>query len=198
MRAATGVAAAGLLLGACGIRPTEVPTDFGPAPSRAPCALSGPDEEAKAAPEGIPVQVFLVCATQLVTVDRAVRLPTRPESADRLRVAQALLGQLRRMPSEAEREAGYKTEVPQETRVSGPREGDPDSALRLSIQPEDLSTYALAQLVCSYTASAAADEGHGIVLGGPDPEPLRRYECPEELRARPGTQVPPDSVVERD
>jgi methyl-accepting chemotaxis protein len=49
-----------VLLAGCGIRATEVPTDFGPAPSRVPCTLTEPDIGTQAS-RGILVQVFLLC-----------------------------------------------------------------------------------------------------------------------------------------
>ncbi|NED87754.1 hypothetical protein G3I76_47690, partial [Streptomyces sp. SID11233] len=53
------LAGLGLLLAGCGIRPTEVPTDAGPAPSRLPCVL---DEDSVSQPPGTtPAKVYLVC-----------------------------------------------------------------------------------------------------------------------------------------
>lgn len=67
----------------------------------------------------------------------------------------------------------------------GPREGDPGNALRLSRIPDELPAYALAQLVCTFAGSAAVAGDESVVLGGPDGDPLKRYPCTEELRARP-------------
>ncbi|MGW1889573.1 hypothetical protein ACWCP6_04825 [Streptomyces sp. NPDC002004] len=195
-RAGFAVAALSLLLAGCGIRATEVPTDFGPAPSRAPCALSGPEAETQTA-KGIPVQVFLVCSSQLVTVDRSVRIPSGKASADRVRVAQALLDQLEETPSTAEKQAGYTTDVRGGMTVSGPRAGDPEETLRLGTPPEDLSSYALAQIVCTFANSAAAAEDGSVVLGGPGTEPLRRYKCTPEVRSRPGAVPPPSSLANK-
>ncbi|WP_263169898.1 hypothetical protein [Streptomyces sp. SCSIO ZS0520] len=195
--AATLAGVLGALLAGCGIRPTEVPTDYGAAPSRASCTLSAPETGARSAEDGIPVQIFLVCASQLVLADRSAQLPERPASADRLRVARALLDQLERLPSATERQVGYTTDIRRLT-VRGPRSGDPTDTLRLSTAPEDLSAFALAQLVCTYANSAAADDRGGVTLGGPEAEPLRRYECPAEVRSRPSTEAPPNTVVERD
>ncbi|MBA2949014.1 hypothetical protein [Streptomyces himalayensis] len=187
-----GVVLASVLAG-CGIRPTEVPTDFGAAPSRAPCALTGTDTGTQSA-RGIPVQVFLVCASQLVTVDRTVQLSGKSAATDRVQVAQALLDQLAETPSEPEKQAKYTTDVRRGMTVSGPREGDPEDTLRLSTRPEDLSAYALAQIICTYANSAAADEDGAVVLGGPTDEPVRRYQCTPEVRSRPST-APPSEVV---
>ena len=185
-----------VLLAGCGIRATEVPTDFGPAPSRLPCALSGGGPAASAG-RGIPVQVFLLCASQLVTVDRSVRIPDGTvERQRRVLVAQGLLDQLAAKPSPAEKQAGYTMYVTGGIDVSGPRGKDPDDTFRLSARPQDLTRYALAQIVCTFSDSeaTAADDGT-VVLGGPDEQALRRYECTAEVRARPGTVAPPSSEV---
>ncbi|MFF2845156.1 hypothetical protein ACFVT5_02330 [Streptomyces sp. NPDC058001] len=194
LRRGLAVPLAALALAGCGIRSTEVPTDFGPAPSRAPCELSAPDLSAQSA-GGIAVQVYLLCSSQLVTVDRTVELPKGATTAgDRVQVAQALLGELEQEPSTPEKQAGYTTDVRGGMTVTGPRAGDPDDALRLGIPPEDLSAFALAQIVCTLANSAAAENGT-VTLGGPNTEPLRRYDCPPELRSRPGTTEPPSTVV---
>lgn len=199
------VALLGVLLAGCGIRATEVPTDFGPAPSRVPCSLSdmsspsGPSapEAAAQTSAGVPVQVFLLCASQLVTVDRAVRVPDGAEEAQRrVLVAQGLLDELARTPSASETEAGYTTDVRGGTIVRGPGPKDPEDALRLSTAPDGLASYALAQIVCTFSDSAAAEGDGSVVLGGPDTGPLRRYACTPEVRSRPGAQVPPSSGVE--
>jgi hypothetical protein len=188
-----GLVLASVLCG-CGIRPTKVPTDFGAAPSRAPCALGGADIDTQST-RGVPVQVFLVCASQLVTVDRTVRLSGKNTATDRVRVAQALLDNVAKTPSAPEKQAGYTTAVRGGMSVSGPREGDPEDTLRLSTPPEDLSAYALAQIVCTYADSAAADADGAVVLGGFGDEPARRYECTPEVRDRPGTVPPPSEPV---
>ncbi|MET8955992.1 hypothetical protein ACWEO4_06005 [Streptomyces sp. NPDC004393] len=184
------------LLSGCGIRATQVPTDFGPAPSRMPCALSGTDASAQAG-RGIPVQVFLLCAAQLVTVDRFVRIPDGTAEAERrVLVAQGLLDQLAVQPSPAERQAGYTTDVTDKIKVSGPRGKDPSDTFRLSARPEGLSSYALGQIVCTFADSEAttADDG-SVMLGGPDAQPLRRYQCTADVRSRPGSVAPPSTGV---
>ncbi|MEU1593690.1 hypothetical protein ABZ468_12770 [Streptomyces sp. NPDC005708] len=184
------------LLAGCGIRSTQVPTDFGPAPSRVPCALSGADLSAQAG-RGIPVQVFLLCASQLVTVDRSVRIPDGTAEAERrVLVAQGLLGQLAARPSAAEKQAGYTTDVAAGIKVTGARDRDPENTFRLSVRVQDLTPYALAQIVCTFADSeaTAADDGT-VVLGGPDVLPLRRYSCTPEVRSRPGSEEPPSSDV---
>ncbi|MFD0316931.1 hypothetical protein [Streptomyces flavalbus] len=185
------------VLAGCGIRPTEVPTDFGPAPSRARCSLAEPDVTTQASGGGMPVQVFLLCGSSLVTVDRAIRVPEGDsETERRVLVAQGLLDELARTPSTAAKDAGYATDVRPGTKVSGPRRGDPEDALRLSSAPGDLSAYALAQIVCTFSDSAAAGEVDGsVILGGPESETLRRYECTEGVRARPGAGEPPSGEV---
>ncbi len=191
-----------VLLAGCGIRATEVPTDFGPAPSRVPCSLS--DASGSSAPgiaaqasAGVPVQVFLLCASQLVSVDRTVRVPDGTAEAERrVLVAQGLLDELARPPSPSETGAGYTTDVRGGTSVSGPGPKDPEDALRLSTSPSGLASYALAQIVCTFSDSAAAEGDGQVVLGGPDDDPLRRYACTPEVRSRPGAQVPPSSSVD--
>ncbi|MEU3611153.1 hypothetical protein ABZ725_02395 [Streptomyces sp. NPDC006872] len=184
------------LLGGCGIRATEVPTDFGPAPSRVRCSLPEPDITSQAARAGVPVQVFLLCGSSLVAVDRSVRVPDgAADSERRVVVAQGLLDQLAESPSAAEKEAGYTTDVRGGMSVSGPRPRDPDDALRLSTSPGDLTSFALAQVVCTFSDSAAAEGDGSVVLGGPGSDPLRRYACTDEVRSRPGSTEPPSSAI---
>ncbi|MER6417306.1 hypothetical protein [Streptomyces sp. NPDC001137] len=183
------------LIAGCGIRPTEVPTDFGAAPSQVQCSPAEPEVSTQAS-RGLPVQVFLLCGSSLVAVDRTVRVPDgSPDSQRRVLVAQGLLDQLAATPSAAEKEAGYTTDVRGGMTVSGPRPGDPDDTLRLSNPPGDLTSFALAQLVCTFSDSAAAEGDGSVILGGPGKEPLRRYECTDEVRSRPGTEQPPSSAV---
>ena len=183
------------LITGCGIRPTEVPTDFGAAPSQVQCSPAEPEVSTQAS-RGLPVQVFLLCGSSLVTVDRTVRVPDgSPDSQRRVLVAQGLLDQLAATPSPAEKEAGYTTDVRGGMTVGGPRSGDPDDTLRLSTPPGDLTSFALAQVVCTFSDSAAAEGDGSVILGGPGKEPLRRYECTDEVRSRPGTEQPPSSGV---
>ncbi len=184
-----------VLLAGCGIRSTEVPTDFGAAPTRVGCSLSGSDEvEARAGGE-FAVQVYLVCTSQLVTVDRTVTLD-RGQGTDRVVVAQQLLEQLAKRPPADERQAGYSTDVRSGTRVTGPRQGDPADALRLNTPPDDLSPYALAQIVCTFANSrVTAEDGGHVVLGGPGDDPLRDYECSDAVKARPGLIPAPAETV---
>ncbi|GHJ35227.1 hypothetical protein [Streptomyces sp. TS71-3] len=190
-RVAVGTLALLALLTGCGIRATEVPTDFGPAPSRAPCSVSGQGMTAESA-QGIPVQVFLVCSSQLVTVDRSVRIPSAVAD-DRVRVAQALLGELAKRPPTPERQAGYTTDVRGGTAVTGGRKGDPGAALRLGTPPDELTSYALAQIVCTLANSAAAADDGTVFLGGPGRAPVKRYTCTPEVRSRPGATTPPST-----
>ncbi|OIK27108.1 hypothetical protein [Streptomyces malaysiense] len=184
----------GALLTGCGIRATQVPTDFGPAPSRVPCSLTG---SGQATQQGVPVQVFLLCRASLVTVDRTVRVPEgTPDARRRVMVAQGLLDQLAAAPSTAERSAGYTTYVPGGLTVSGPAPHDPDDTLRLGTAPSHLSSAALAQVVCTLSDSAATEGDGSVVLGGPAPSPLRRYACTDDVRDHPGTTAPPESDVQ--
>ncbi|MFE5820093.1 hypothetical protein [Streptomyces sp. NPDC056479] len=183
------------VLSGCGIRPTEVPTDFGPAPSRVRCSLSEPDISTQAA-RGLPVQVFLLCGSQLVAVDRTVRVPDgTADSARRVLVAQGLLDQLEATPSATEKEAGYTTDVRGAMGVTGPRRDDPEETLRLSTPPNNLTSYALAQIVCTFSDSSAAEGDGSVILGGPTQDPPRRYECTDEVRTRPGSNEPPSTEV---
>ncbi|MEV0281635.1 hypothetical protein AB0I22_35335 [Streptomyces sp. NPDC050610] len=175
---------AALLLAGCGIRGTSVPVDAGSAPSRATCVV-GPGGGESAPADGEAVSVYLVCASQLLPVTRTVRLPEGDAAEDPVRVAGVLLEQLRQPALAAEEEAGFSTDVPAGLSVSGPRGHDPSAALRLSRAPDELPPSALAQLVCTFAGTAAADGGRGVVLGGPDDGRPRRYECTEEMRARP-------------
>ncbi|MBM7169613.1 hypothetical protein JQK87_14550 [Streptomyces sp. G44] len=195
-RAAVVTALLAAALAGCGIRSTEVPTDFGPAPSRVPCVMSGSGIASQSG-GGAPVQVFLVCAAQLVTVDRTVRVPGGKAADDRVRIAQALLDELAAPPSEPEKDAGFATDVRGGTRVFGPGEGDPEDALRFSTPPEELSAFALAQIVCTLGGSAAAAEDRTVIMGGPADASLRRYTCTPEVRSRPGTVAPPARTVKR-
>ncbi|WP_129307184.1 hypothetical protein [Streptomyces sp. L2] len=182
------------LLTGCGIRATEVPTDFGGAPSRTPCSLASPDTSTQAA-HGVPVQVFLLCGS-LVTVDRTVRVPEgTPDARRRVIVAQGLLDQLAASPSAAEKAAGYLTYVPGGIGVTGPGPKDPEDTLRLSTPPARLTSYALAQLVCTLSDSSATEGDGSVILGGPAPSPLRRYDCTDDVRSHPGTTKPPSGEV---
>ncbi|MFK4144188.1 hypothetical protein [Streptomyces sp. NPDC004065] len=193
--AALPVPAAALLLTGCGIRPTEVPTDFGAAPSRVPCSVSQPDLSSPA-PRGLPVQVFLLCGSSLVAVDRTVRVPEgTADVRRRVVVAQGLLDQLAAPPSAGEKAAGYTTHVPAGLKATGPHPRDPEDALRLSADPAGLIPYALAQIVCTLSDSAAAEGDGSVVLGGPGEARPRRYECTEQVRSHPGTTVPPSTEV---
>ncbi|MEV6841131.1 hypothetical protein AB0N17_42785 [Streptomyces sp. NPDC051133] len=185
----------GALLTGCGIRATEVPTDFGAAPSRVPCSLTGPDVATQPS-HGVPVQVFLLCGASLVTVDRTVPVAEgTPDARRRVIVAQGLLDQLAASPSSAERSAGYTTYVPGGLSVAGPGPKDPEDALRLSTAPDRLTSYALAQLVCTLSDSAATEGDGSVILGGPGRTALRRYECTDAVRDRPGNTQPPSSEV---
>lgn len=179
----------------CGIRATEVPTDFGPAPSRVHCSVSEPDVSAQSS-RGLAVQVFLLCGTSLVAVDRTVSVEDgTADSRRRVLVAQELLNQLAAAPSAGEAEAGYRTTVRDGMTVTGPHSDDPEDTLRLSFPPDALAKSSLAQIVCTFSDSAAAEGDGSVILGGPDGAPLRRYECTDEVRAEPNSAKPPSSEV---
>ncbi|MEU2564000.1 hypothetical protein ABZ626_32445 [Streptomyces longispororuber] len=195
LRGVLAAAALTTVLAGCGIRSTEVPTDFGAAPSRVPCGASASGISARDQATGVPVQIFLVCSGRLVPADRTVRVPAQQGGTDRVRVARALLTELSAAPAADEKQAGYTTEVRRGLTVTGPRSGDPGEALRLSRRPQELPTAALSQLVCTYAESAASDGG-AVLLGGPAGTDLRRYECTPEVRDRPGRVAPPSRPVE--
>lgn len=182
-------AVAATVLSGCGIRATEVPTDFGPAPSRAACQVAGGEAGGPDAAE-FTAAVSLMCGGRLVDVDRVLPLRER-QAAEPVRMAAALLEELGRAPSNGEELAGFTTDVRDGLRVFGPAKGDPRGALRLGTLPEDLSVFALAQVVCTFSGSPAAATDGSVVLGGPDASPLRRYSCTDEVRTRPGTAPTP-------
>ncbi|MER7195202.1 hypothetical protein [Streptomyces flaveolus] len=194
VRRLPALAVLAVLLAGCGIRSTEVPTDYGPAPSRVRCSLAEPD--GSDATPGLPVRVFLLCGSSLVSVDRAVRVPDgAADSARRVLVAQGLLDQLAAQPSATEKQAGYTTDVRAGITVKGPRHGDPEDTLRLGTAPGDLTSYARAQVVCTFADSAAAEGDGSVILAGPDDRAPRRYTCTDEVRARPGSNEPPSRAV---
>lgn len=169
----------------CGIRTTEVPVDAGAAPSRVSCHAPEPTTPSGAA-DSMAVGVYLVCSQQAAVVRRilAVRPQTTPR-ADRTALARLLLGQLQHNPSVPETDAGFSTEVPGNLEVTGPLREDPPNALRLSQPPAELPAFALAQIVCTFTGSAASEDGLTVMLGGSDAEPVKRYACTPELRTEP-------------
>lgn len=189
------VLAAVALASGCGIRTTSVPVDAGAAPSRVPCKLPSADVTTRS-PDSVAAPVYLVCASQLVTVERPV--PDGPAGdPDPLVAARALLDQVQQAPPETERRAGFSTAVPAGLRVEKPRTGDPAGTLRLSSQPEDLSAEALAQLVCTYAENKALVTDGSVVLGGPGTYPPRGYLCTSQTKSRPQDVTTPD-VLGRD
>ncbi|MFF4737451.1 hypothetical protein ACFY2W_16475 [Streptomyces sp. NPDC001262] len=170
-----------LLLAGCGIRGTAVPVDAGSAPSRATCVVRPGAQNAL--PTGsVTVSVQLVCTSQLLPVTRAVVLPA---DGDAVQAASVLLEELRRQPSPAEDEAGFSTSVQARVTVGAPHKGDPAGTLRLNIAPDQLPAVALAQLVCTFGGTAAADGRGTVVLGGPGDEDPKGYQCTDELRTHP-------------
>lgn len=190
-RALAGVAALAAVTAGCGIRTTSVPVDAGGAPSRVPCSLSETSAGTTAPDAGMPARVYLVCASGLEAVDRTVR-PGDGTSAGAARVAtaQALLDAMREQPSQSERQAGFTTYVEGPLTVAAGRAGDPEGALRLSRQPEDLPPAALAQIVCTYGEADVTSVRGAVVLGGPGKYPVRRYVCDESVKERPESAVP--------
>ncbi|MFG2295001.1 hypothetical protein [Streptomyces sp. NPDC048603] len=174
-----------LLLSGCGIRATTVPVDVGAAPSRVSCDT--PSQSGQTSVQGIRATVELVCGSQLVGVERVVPAPEKRPSKDPLvLVAQGLLESLEREPSAEERDSGFTSVVPRDLSAVPSRAGDPAGTLRLSRKPEDLQPVALAQVVCTLAGSEAVSAGPGpVILGGPDTDPPRKWECTDAMRARP-------------
>jgi hypothetical protein len=179
------------LASGCGIRTTSVPVDAGAAPSRAPCRLSSSDVTTRS-PDSVSAEVYLLCASQLVTVDRPVTADA--VGTDPVSVARALLKEVQQGPPASERRAGFTTAVPAGLRVDPARGGDPAGTLRLSSQPEDLSAEALAQLVCTYAESETLVRDGSVFLGGPGDYPPRGYLCTSQTKARPGDVATPDAA----
>ncbi|MFK0188715.1 hypothetical protein ACIQV1_31370 [Streptomyces rubiginosohelvolus] len=186
-----GLLAVAALISGCGIRTTSVPVDAGAAPSRVPCRLSASDVATRS-PDSVSAEVYLVCASQLVTVDRP--MPADAVGAEPVEVARALLNEVQQAPSASERRAGFTTAVPAGLRVDPSRSGDPAGTLRLSSQPEDLSEEALAQLVCTYAESESLVRDGSVVLGGPGDYPPRGYLCTSQTKSRPGDLATPDAL----
>lgn len=184
-RRAGAVAALALAVAGCGIRGTAVPVDAGGAPSRVSCKAPTAGT-APGTPGTTQASVYLVCGSALAQVERTVTLPKGAPAADpRLPTARALLTELQRRPSPDEEKAGFSSALPPHLKVTGPRSGDPSDALRLSIRPDDLPSFALAQLVCTYGASAALGRTHAAVLGGPGDDTAHRFDCSADVLANP-------------
>ncbi|MFF2405337.1 hypothetical protein [Streptomyces sp. NPDC058092] len=190
--ALAGAVTVAVLAAGCGIRTTSVPVDAGAAPSQVPCSMSAKDVPTQSL-QGVPVQIYLVCSSQLVTVDRTVQVDEA--KSDRVRIAQALLDELEQKPPADERQAGFSTTVPATLQVSAARGGDPRGTLRLSEQPEDLPAEALAQIVCTYAESKTLAPDGRVVLGGPGSYRPHGYLCTTETKTRPKTVPTPGTVT---
>jgi hypothetical protein len=184
------VGAVTLLAAGCGIRGTSVPVDAGAAPSRASCRAPETGRAADTAGR-VSVRVYLLCTSRVLSVSRSARLSDQKAPPEPVQVARALLDQLEQPPTAEEEAAGFSTAVEDWVSVSGPAKDDPDRALRLNRPPEELQSFALAQIVCTLADTLAADADHKVLLGGPDSDrdPLKRYACTEEMRHRPETAV---------
>lgn len=189
LRVAAAFAAAVALAG-CGIRTTQVPVDAGAAPSRVPCEVTGESITPQAQQQGVPVRVYLLCASQLESLDRTARITESKAANSPPEFAQALLDELLREPSASEQEAGFDTYVRGPLLVSGARADDPAGTLRLSRQPEDLPSTALAQIVCTLAESRAAQAGGAVLLGGPGDYAPHAYVCSAETKERPSGALP--------
>lgn len=170
----------------CGIRATTVPVDVGPAPSRVSCDTPA-QPIGQGGVQGFRATVELVCGSELVGVERVVPVPEKRPLRDPVAlVVQALLEALEKTPSGEERDAGFSTGVPAGLTAGAPRPGDPPGTVRLSRKPEDLPPVALSQIVCTLAGSEAVSAGPGpVVLGGPDADPPRAWECTDAVRSRP-------------
>ncbi|MFX4290811.1 hypothetical protein [Streptomyces bohaiensis] len=185
--ASTAVAAVVLALATagCGIRSMDVPVDDGPAPTRASCA----------APEGAGgTEVFLVCDARVESVERELDRQAPPEEpAQRIALANALLGELQGDPPDEERAAGFTTNVPEDLRVTGAADDRDEPLLRLNRHPDDLPAFALAQVICTFAQSEVFADDAPVTLGGPDTAADRRerqYTCTSAVRHRPDTLRP--------
>ncbi|WP_328397194.1 hypothetical protein OHS70_13730 [Streptomyces sp. NBC_00390] len=187
--AALGAVAGVLALSGCGIR-TTTPVDAGAAPSRVPCEVSEGPITPQAQQEGVPVRVYLVCASQLEPVERTARITEERAVDDRIEFAQALLDELQEEPSSSEQEAGLATFLRGPLVVGAGRKGDPAGTLRLSRQPEDLPSAALAQIVCTLAENSAAVRDDAVVLAGPGNYAPRAYVCTVGTKERPEGTVP--------
>ncbi|MEV7544774.1 hypothetical protein [Streptomyces sp. NPDC089915] len=159
---------------------------MGPAPSRVSCDT--PDlPSGQSGVQGFRAKIEMVCGSQLVAVERVVPVPDKRTGRDPVTlVAQALLEELQRVPSEQEREGGFTSVVRDGLTAAPARPGDPAGTVRLSRKPEDLPPAALAQIVCTLSESDAVSAGPGpVVLGGPDTDPPRAWECTDAVRNRP-------------
>ncbi|MFC9820777.1 hypothetical protein ACFWG6_25315 [Streptomyces erythrochromogenes] len=170
----------------CGIRATTVPVDVGAAPSRVSCDTPAQPGGQSGGP-GFQATVELVCGSQLVGVERVVPMAEKGTVRDPVaQAAQALLEALERTPSAEERDAGFSTGVPAGLTAGAPKPGDPAGTVRLSRKPEDLPPVALSQIVCTLAGSETVSAGPGpVVLGGPDADPPRAWECTDAVRSRP-------------
>lgn len=182
------------LAGGCGIRSTTVPVDAGPAPTRVSCQVPKVRDSPNLGDSAL-VRVYLVCGGQVTPVQRVV--PVRRQVAGRPAQVRELVAQLQRSVLGEEAKAGFDTRVPGTLEVLGPREGDPQDALRLSQPLADLPSFALAQIVCTLADSPYATAGGTVVLGGSaQNSEARSYTCTPELRTRPqaadsaGVKVP--------
>ncbi|MFR9725815.1 hypothetical protein ACL02R_20975 [Streptomyces sp. MS19] len=181
-RLATGLGVALLLAAttACGIRPTDVPVDAGPAPTRATCDAP-PDDTDRAS------QVFLVCGSHVNPVERPLTL-AHPGAQSGVKIATALLTELQSAPGKDERDAGFTSEVPTDLRVTGPVGGDPAGTLRLSRRPSALPATALVQIICTFAANESLGDGRSVTLAGPshtEKDRPKTYACSTATRASP-------------
>lgn len=186
-RASTAVAVAVLTLttAGCGIRSMDLPVDDGPAPTRANCAAPG---------ESGGTEVFLVCDSRVESVERELDGTGPPEDpAQRIALANALLGELQGDPPDEERAAGFSTNVPGDLRVTAAAGDGGGPVLRLNWHPDDLPAFALAQVICTFAQSEVFAEDAPVTLGGPDVETDRQdrqYTCTSAVRHRPDTLRP--------
>ncbi|MCT2594457.1 hypothetical protein LHJ74_31890 [Streptomyces sp. N2-109] len=178
---AVGAITVGTAISGCGIRSTPVPVDAGAAPSRVACVVPGSDTVA--VPDGATVRVYLVCGSRVAPVERTVQLPE-----NRMAFARALLDELQEHPGGDEESAGFESAVPRDLEVAPGEDDDPEGTLRLNTPLDDLPSFALAQLVCSYTESGASGDDGSVIIGGPagpEAKPLQRFACGTALRGSP-------------
>ncbi|MDT0265308.1 hypothetical protein RM844_03275 [Streptomyces sp. DSM 44915] len=168
---------------ACGIRPTDVPVDAGPAPTRASCDVPAGDEEHAA--------VFLVCGQRVESVSRPLHAPLTQDE-DPSGIAAALLAELQTDPAQGEKTAGFSSDVPDDLAVTRQEPGDQEQVVRLSQRPNDLPGLALTQIICTFANSEALGAGgQTVTLGGPPgpgAEKPRTYSCSAAMRSPEGAR----------
>lgn len=165
-------------------------TAASPSPSRVPPSSqpSSPPSSPYPSPSAsAAVWVYLVCDGEVTPVRRALpAVSAYGDAARRLATARALLDVLQSAPGDEESASGFGTDVPGDLDVAGPLPGDPATALRLSDAREQLPSFALAQIVCTFAGTPAEAGPDGtVVLGFAGGGAALRFSCSRVLRDQP-------------